>query len=138
VAESFHSDDVSSLAQRVSESIAALCPNVPADQREELATRLAIVEAAHLAHGSSGSSGAELPAPPVGNQVVWLPGAAGSAIVLPAGQEPPDAAARVAHFLACARQRSASLGVVVTRGSAALRQAGAALISAYQARPRVQ
>ena len=138
VAEPFQPDDVSSLARRVAESIASLCPHVPAEQRDDLATRLALLELAHAAETPSASREPELETAPAGNQVVWLPGASGLAIVLPAGEEPPDAAARAARFLEWARQRSACLGPIAARGSAALRQAGAALLSAYQARPRVQ
>ena len=138
MAESFQPDDVSSLAQRVAESIASLCPHLPAEQRDELATRLALRELAYAAEASSASSDLELEPAPAGNQVVWLPGASGSAIVLPAGEEPPDAVARAAQLLARARRRSGAIGPMAARGSAALRQAGAALLSAYQARPRVQ
>ena len=138
VAESFHSDDVSSLAQRVSESIAALCPNVPTDQREELATRLAVTELAHAVDTASTLSDLELESASAGNQVVWLPGACRSAIVLPAGEEPPNAAEKAAQLLALMRRHLASAGRMASRGSVALRQAGTALLSAHQAPPRVQ
>jgi hypothetical protein len=138
VAESFQPDDVCSLSQRVAESIATLCPHLPADELDDLATRLALRELAHAADEPSAPGDLVLETTPAGNQVVWLPGASGSAIVLPAGDEPPDAAARAAQLLAWARRCSASLGPIAARGSAAVRQTGAALLSAYQARPRVQ
>lgn len=137
MAESYDPDDVNSLSQRVAECIAALCPHVPAQQREELATRLALSEIAQAA-GVPTESGDREPALAPGNQVVWLPGASGTAIVLPAGEEAPDAAARAAHLLSLARRHGARLGRIAIRGTVALRQAGAALVSASQARPRVQ
>ena len=137
VAESSHPDAVSALARRVAESIAALCPNVPPEQCREAATRLAVAELASLA-GDSFPDECEADAAPVGNQVVWLPGPTAAAIILPAGEEPPSAASRAAELLAALRHHSQSRRVIASRGLAALRQAGAALVSAYQARPRAQ
>lgn len=138
VAESSQPDDVCSLSQRLAESITTHCPHLPAAELDDLATRLALRELAHAAEAPLAPGDPELESTPAGNQVVWLPGASGSAIVLPAGEEPPDAAARAAQLLAWARRQSTSLGPIAARGSAALRQAGAALLSAYQARLRVQ
>lgn len=138
MADSLHTDDSSSLAHRLAEQIAALCPHVPASELADISSRLAFTELAHASgvvfdHGEPESAGAS-----PGNRVVWLPGPSASAIVLPAGEEQPRAIATAAQFLAWARRHGAPVGGIVVRGSAALRQIGSALVSAYQARPREQ
>lgn len=139
MAESFQPEDISSLAHRLAEQIAVLCPNVPAGELSEVASRLAFAELAH-ASGVAFDDRAqeENEIAPTGNRVVWLPGATASAIVLPAGEEQPRAAATAAQVLAWARRYRAPVAGIATRGSNALRQIGAALVSAYQERPRVQ
>jgi hypothetical protein len=138
VAESFHPDDLSSLAHRIGVQIAELCPHLPATELAELSSRLAFAEAAHAAGVTFEHGNAEPAAAPAGNHVVWLPGSTTSAIVLPSGEEQSRAAVVKAQALAWARRHGALLHGLAARGSAALRQVGATLMDAYQARPRVQ
>lgn len=139
MADSLQTDDVSSLAHRIGEQLALVCPHVPATELAELSSRLAFAEAAHAAGVTFGQADAEVATTaPAGNHVVWLPGSSTSAIVLPAGEEQSRVAAVKTQVLAWARRHGAPLNGVASRGSAALRQAGAALVNAYQARPRVQ
>lgn len=139
MADSPYPDDVSSLAHELSERIAALCPHVPAGELADLTSRLALAEHAHATGVSLGDAELELePAVTAGNRIVWLPGPSASAIVLPAGEEPPSAAETAAQLVARARRHATSVRGLATRGSAVVRQLGAALVSAYQTRPRVQ
>lgn len=132
------SDDISTLARRLAEQLVALCPHVPADELTELSSTLAfreVAQASGVAFDHTEQDGAVVP---LGNHIVWLPGASGTAIVLPAGEEPPGAAATAARLLTWARQRAVPISKVATRSSTVLRQVGSAVLNAYQARVRVQ
>ena len=132
------SDDISTLAHRLAEQLVALCPHVPADELSELSSKLAFREVAQASGVTFDHAEPEGTPAPLGNHVVWLPGASGTAIVLPAGEDPPGAAATAVRLLARARQRAVPVSELAMRGYAALRQAGSAVLSAYQARVRVQ
>ena len=132
------SDDISTLAHQLAEQLVALCPHVPADELTELSSKLAFREVAQASGVAFDHAEPDGSAAPLGNHIVWLPGASGTAIVLPAGEEPPGAAATAARLLARARQRGVSMRALATKSSAALRQAGSAVLSAYQARARIQ
>ena len=139
MAQSFQPDDISSLARRLAEQIAVLCPNVPTNELSDVSSRLALKEIAHAAGVAVDNDAESKPAmAPAGNRVVWLPGSSASAIVLPAGEEQPRAGATAAQLMEWARRYRAPINGLAVRGSAALRQIGSALVSAYQARPRVQ
>ena len=138
MAESVQLDDISSLAHRLAEQIAALCPNVPENELSDVASRLAFAEVAHASGLSFDSAELEPEVAVSGNHVVWLPGSTTSAIVLPSGEEQSRVAVASAQLLAWARRHGSALGGIASRGSAALRQIGSALVNAYQARPREQ
>jgi len=138
VAESLHPDDVSSLAQRIAGRIAELCPNVPEGELTDVASRIAFMEAAHASGVSFAHSDPDAVSAASGNHVVWLPGSTTSAIVLPSGEEQSRVDVVKAQVLAWARRHGAPMNGLASRGSAALRQVGSALVNAYQARPRVQ
>lgn len=136
VAESLPSINDSTLAQRIAEQMTLLCPHVPAAELADLSSRLAFAELANASGVAFDHAEAEEEDVPLGNRVVWLPGA--SAIVLPAGEEQPPLAVAAAQLGAWIRQHCEALGRIRTRGTAAFRQAGAALVNAYQERLRVQ
>ena len=139
MAESLQPDDISSLAHRLAEQIAVLCPNVPASELSDVASRLAFTEVAHASGAAFGDHAEPDTAnASSGNRIVWLPGASATAIVLPGGEEQRRAAATAAQFMAWARRYRAPAAAIATRGSNALRQIGSALVSAYQTRARVQ
>lgn len=109
MADALQPDELSSLARRIAERIATLCPHVPAGELASLTSRLALAEHAHATGVSFDVSAVDeepesLAASGPGNRVVWLPGRAGSAIVLPAGEEPPSAGAAAVQLLLQARR----------------------------------
>jgi hypothetical protein len=136
VAESLSSENVSTLAQRIAEQMTLLCPHVSAVELADLSSRLAFAELANASgvafvHAEAGEEDV-----PLGNHIVWLPGA--SAIVLPAGEEQPPLAVAAARLGAWIRRQHEALSRIGTRGTAAIRHAGGAVVSAYQERLRVQ
>jgi hypothetical protein len=138
VAESFNPDDVSSLARDLVARVEALCPHVPAGELAELTSRLALAEHAHASGVSFGGAELESSPAPLGNRIVWLPGSAASAIVLPAGEDSSGANATAAQILDWARRRADPARGVAARGLSALRQFRSALVSAHQERPRTE
>lgn len=138
MAAPYDSDDISTLARRLAEELVALCPHVPADELTELSSKLAFREVVQSSGVAFDPAEPESAPAPLGNHVVWLPGTSGTAIVLPAGEDPPGAAATAVRLLARVRQRAMLMSALATRGCAALRQARSAVLSAYQARVRVQ
>jgi hypothetical protein len=136
VADSFHADDVSSLARDLAARVEALCPHVPAGELAELTSRLALSEHAHATGVSLVDDEQETAPTSLGNRIVWLPGSA-SAIVLPAGDDASGAGAAV-RVVTWARRVANPLHGFAARGSAALRQLGSALASAYQERPHTE
>jgi hypothetical protein len=117
--------------------VESLCPHVPAGELAELTSRLALAEHAHAAGVSFESDEAEAARVPLGNRVVWLPGSA-SAIVLPAGDDASGAGATATQMFEWTRRHATRARGITGRGLNALRQFGSALVSAYQARPRIQ
>lgn len=127
VAASPYTDDVSLLARDLADRVATLCPHVPAGELAELTSRLALAEHAHASGVSFDGNAASMASAPLGNRIVWLPGAAASAIVLPAGAENPGASETAGRVLEWVRPRA-----TLARGMAAgaligLRQIGSAL-----------
>lgn len=138
VAESLRPDDIASLAHDLAARVESLCPHVPAGELAELTSRLALAEHAHAMGVSFQRNEPEVAPAPPGNRVVWLPGPAATAIVLPAGEEASGASATAAQILEWTRRRATPARGVAGRGLSALRLIGSALVSAYQARPRIQ
>ena len=130
-------ENISFFAQRLAERIAAVCPHVPPKELEDVSTRLAFSELAHSSDVAFEEADPKVAVVAPGNQVVWLPGASTSAIVLPAG-EPQSRAVTAAQLRAWTRQHVASLTGIAARGSAVLRQARSALANSYEARTRTQ
>ena len=137
MAESLSSELVSTLAQRIAEQMTLLCPHVPAAEVADLSSRLAFAELANAAGVTFDQADTDESVATDGNQIVWLPGAS-AAIVLPAGEEQPRLAVAAAQTGEWFRRYGTPLIRMTTRGSAAVRQAGTALMNAYQARLRVQ
>jgi hypothetical protein len=137
VAETLSSDNDSTLAQRIAEQMTLLCPHVPAVELADLSSRLAFAELANASGVAFDHTEADEGVAPLGNHIVWLPGAS-SAIVLPAGEEEQPLAVVAARAGAWIRRHGASLSRITTRGSAAFRQVGTALVNAYQGRLHVQ
>jgi hypothetical protein len=138
VAESPYPDDVSSLARDLTARVEALCPHVPVGELAELTSQLALAEYAHASGVSFGGAELESSPAPLGNRIVWLPGSAASAIVLPAGEDSSGANATAAQILDWARRRANPARGVAARGLSALRQFRSALVSAHQDRPRTE
>lgn len=131
-----HPDRVTALARAMAERLSPLCGHVPAEELAELTARLATSE---LMRASSGSVAAEEPMTVSGNQVVWLPGPSGAAIVLPAGEtDRPAALPSMSELLERARAHARQAAEAATRGSATLREAATALVNAWQARSRTE
>lgn len=137
VDHSLSSDNVSTLAQRITEQMTLLCPHVPAAELADLSSRLAFTELANAAGMTYEHADTDDAVASEGNQIVWLPGSS-SAIVLPAGEEDRQLAVAKAWAAAWIRRHGASLSRITTRGSAVARQVGAALMNACQTRLRVQ
>lgn len=114
----------------MAERLAPLCPNVPAGELAELTARLATSE---LMRAGAGSVAAEEPMSVSGNQVVWLPGPSGAAIVLPAGEDEPRRIPSLAELRALAVQHAETARTFGTRGAIALRQVRSVLLDAYHA-----
>ena len=98
--ETGHPDQVTILARAMAEHLAPLCPHVPAGELADLTSRLATSECMRAA---AGSAALEEPIVAAGNQVVWLPGASGAAIVLPAGDPDPAPLPSMARVVERAR-----------------------------------
>jgi hypothetical protein len=124
VADSCHSDDVSSLARDLAAHLRALCPHVPAGELSELTSRLALSEHAHATGVSLADDEQETAPTSLGNQIVWLPGSA-SAIVLPAGGDASVGGAAASRVLDWARRRTVPARGLMSRGLTALRQIAA-------------
>jgi hypothetical protein len=127
VAAFSYTDVVSLLARDLAERVATLCPHVPAGELAELTSRLALAEHAHASGVSFDDHEANMAAAPLGNRIVWLPGPAASAIILPAGEETSGAGATVARVVEWVRPRVALARGVAAGALNSLRQIGSAL-----------
>lgn len=137
MAEPPSSENISTLAQRIAEQMTLLCPHVPAAELAALSSRLAFTELANATGATFDQADTDESVMTEGNQIVWLPGSS-SAIVLPAGEEPPRLGVTAALAGAWLRRYGAPLLRLTSRRSATLRQVGSALVNAYHARLRVQ
>jgi hypothetical protein len=127
VAAPSYTDDVSLLARDLADRVASLCPHVPAGELAELTSRLALSEHAHASGVSFDDQEANMAAAPLGNRIVWLPGPAASAIVLPSGVETSGASATAARVLEWVRLRATRARGVAAGALIGLRQIGSAL-----------
>lgn len=121
----------------MAERLAPLCPHVPARELAELTFRLAASEL--MRAGNESVSQLEDTAPATGNRVVWLPGASGVAIVLPAGEaDPAPVPSQVLEFVRRlaqnARPRVQRAVELAARGSAVARERALVMLNAWQAR----
>lgn len=114
----------------MAERLAPLCEHVPAGELTELTARLATSE---LMHAGAGSVAVEEPMTVSGNQVVWLPGPSGAAIVLPAGEEEPRRIPSLAELRVLAAEHAETARALGSRGVVALRQVRSVLLDAYHA-----
>lgn len=124
-----HDDELATLARTIRERVAPLCSHVPTRELESLSSRLAWLQLAGAAHDDD--SLAETAAPVAANQVVWLPGSPGAAIVWPSGDEPARRLPTLADLKALAERHAGTARALQARGLDAFRQARAALLDAY-------
>jgi len=136
VPDASHHDDLATLARTIRERVAPLCSDVPAHQLESLTSRLAWLQVAGNAPDDEGAP--ESVAPVAANQVVWLPGSPGAAIVWPTGDEPARRLPTLAELKAHAHRHAETARALQARGLTSLRHARAALLDAYQARTRAE
>jgi hypothetical protein len=119
----------------MAERLVPLCQHVPPGELAELTARLA---ASELMRTGALSASVDDPAPPVGNQVVWLSGASGAAIILPAGEEDPAPLASMSQLLERTRQHARRAGEYAADRGWSVRQRLATFVNAWQARPRTR
>ncbi len=129
-----HSDRVTALARSMAERLAPFCEHVPPEELAELTTRLATSEITR--EGAPRLVADEAPA--VGNQVVWLRGPSGAAIVLPAGEPDPAPVPSMAELVDLARQHAGRAAEHAARSYAVVRERATALLDAWQSRLRTE